>query len=79
MRVDEAINLHGRKVRVKKVGWYNKKNCIYDPYYLFYDEAEVYHVENRLTNKIEYTFSCNSWYKAIEICKIKGYEELSTF
>ena len=67
MRIDEAFNLHDKKVRVKLVGWYNKKNVILDPYYLFYDEAEVYHIENKDTRKIVYTFGCNSWYKAHEI------------
>lgn len=38
------------------------------------DEAEVYHVENRETRKIVFTFSCNSWTKASEIAMLKLYK-----
>lgn len=71
MRKDEAIDLYGRKVRVKVVGCYNDRTILCDPYYLFYDEAEVYHVENRETRKIVFTFSCNSWTKASEIAMLE--------
>jgi hypothetical protein len=66
MRIDEATNLHGKKVRVRVWGCYNDRNRVTDDYYLFYDEAEVYHIEDKRTQKIVYTFGCNSWTKAIE-------------
>ena len=69
LRCDEALNLHGKKVRIKYVGWFDKKNHIKDDYYLFYDEAEVYHIEKQATGKIVQTFGCNSWYGAIEMAK----------
>jgi hypothetical protein len=66
-RVDEAINRKDEKVRVKFQGWYDERNKVCNNYYLFYDEDEIYHVENSVNKKIVYTFSCNSWTKAVEI------------
>ena len=57
LRVDEAINLYGKIKRVKKVGIYNDRTHFKDNFYLFYDEDEVYHLEDR--NKIIATFRAN--------------------
>ena len=64
LRIDEAYNRNGKKVRVKKVMCYNDKTYLINNYYIFYDEAEVYHVEDSTNGKIVYTFNCNSLYKA---------------
>jgi len=69
LRVDEAFNLYGKIKRVKKVGIYNDITHFKDDYYLFYDEDEVYHLENKKTGKVVYTFSANgqqqAWVKAL--------------
>ena len=66
MRKDEAYNIKGKKVRVKVVGFYDKKNHLINEYFIFYDEDEVYHIEDCIKEKIVYTFSCNSMVKAIK-------------
>lgn len=69
LRTDEAIDLYGNIKRVKRVGIYNDKTQFKGDYCLFYDEDEVYHLENKKTGKVVYTFSANgqqqSWLKAL--------------
>ena len=69
LRVDETYNRKGKKVRVKKEKCYNSKTHLFDNYYIFYDESEVYHVENSKTDSIVLTFSCNSGTKAKNIAE----------
>lgn len=69
LRTDEAIDLYGSIKRVKRVGIYNDRTQFKGDYYLFYDEDEVYHLENKKTGKVVYTFSANgqqqAWVKAL--------------
>lgn len=60
LRSDEAIDLNGNIKRVKKVSIYNDITHLYDDFYLFYDEDEVYHLESKRKNKIIVTFSADS-------------------
>lgn len=79
-RCDEAYNRRGKKVRVKAMQCFferydvnkwleylNKpKESMFDNYYWFYDEDEVYHFENLLEKgKVIYTVSASSPYEAI--------------
>jgi len=71
LRNDEAINRDGKIQRVKFCGGdYHEGNHVKDNWYLFYDEAEVYHIENKstkFTSKKElYAFSCDAYDKALE-------------
>ena len=70
-RCDEAINRKGEKVRVKFAGSYFDRNHLKGDYYLFYDEAEVYHIENKQTKKIIFAFSCNSWVGAEQVALMR--------
>lgn len=80
-RCDEAYNRHSKKVRVKAQQCfferYNVNNWLehlrkpkatmFDNYYWYYDEDEVYHFENILKKgKVIYTVSASSPYEAIE-------------
>lgn len=77
LRCDETYNRNGKKVRVKLVGSYILRNNLFDNYYLFYDEGEVYHVEDSNTKKVVMTFSSNSWNRAerIALDKLRGSDE----
>ena len=74
LRNDEAINRDGKIQRVKFCGGdYHSGNHVKDNWYLFYDQAEVYHIENkatRFTSKRQlYAFGCDSYDKALEKAK----------
>ena len=71
LRSDETYDRNGKKVRVKIVGSYILRNHLFDNYYLFYDEGEVYHVEDSNTKKIVMTFAGNSWNRAEHIAMEK--------
>ena len=66
LRCDEAIDIHGRKKRVKYDGFRDERNHIIGPYYLHYDEDAVYHVESAKTKKVVDTRRFSSWYEAKE-------------
>lgn len=74
LRNDEAINRDGKIQRVKFCGGdYHSGNHVKDNWYLFYDQAEVYHIENKATKyeskKELYAFGSNSYDKALEKAK----------
>ncbi len=74
LRNDEAINRDGKIQRVKFCGGdYHSGNHVKDNWYLFYDQAEVYHIENKATKfaskKELYAFSCDAYDKALEKAK----------
>lgn len=74
LRNDEAINRDGKIQRVKFCGGdYHSGNHVKDNWYLFYDQAEVYHIENKATKfaskKQLCAFGCDSYDKALETAK----------
>jgi RNA polymerase sigma factor (sigma-70 family) len=74
LRNDEAINRDGKIQRVKFCGGdYHSGNHVKDNWYLFYDQAEVYHIENKATKfaskKQLCAFGCDSYDKALEKAK----------
>ena len=66
MKRNESINLYGKKVSVKYVGAHYDRNRIRENYYLLYDEAEVYHIEDANTKEIVRTFPASSYLDALE-------------
>lgn len=66
MRKDESINLYGKKVRVRYNGSHFDRNRVREHYYLLYDEAEVYHIEDGVKKEIVRTFPSSSWTEAYE-------------
>jgi RNA polymerase sigma factor (sigma-70 family) len=74
LRKDEAINHYGKVQRVRFCGGdYHEGNRVKGNWYLFYDQAEVYHIENKATKyeskKELYAFGSNSYDKALEKAK----------
>lgn len=67
MKRNESINLYGKKVSVKYVGAHYDRNRIREHYYLLYDEAEVYHIEDANTKEIVRTFPASSYLEALGI------------
>lgn len=65
MKRNESINLYGKKVSVKYVGAHYDRNRIRENYYLLYDEAEVYHIEDANTKEIVRTFPASSYLEAL--------------
>jgi hypothetical protein len=66
MEKNESINCYGKKVSVKAVGAYYDRNHLRGNFYLFYDEDEVYHIEEKTTKEIAATFSAASYSEAFK-------------
>jgi hypothetical protein len=64
LRCDEAIDIHGRKKRVKYQGYFNERNHLIGGYYLQYDQDAVYHAESSKTKKVVETKQFSSWDEA---------------
>jgi len=67
LNVNETYNRKGKKVIVKLVGSYHSRTHLFDNYYIFYDEDEIYHIEDANKKQIIMTFGCDSGSKARNI------------
>lgn len=66
MAHDECINLYGKKVKVEYTGSHFDRNHVKGDYYLLYDEAEVYHIENASTKAVVRAFPSSSYTEAFQ-------------